>query len=560
MDMQLHKSDLGRKPKLIHSLGAFAGLAVRAVVCVAVLLPLHHAQAASAEQRHNDDAVITVTASAKADFVTPTQRRAQLRSAAETVPRERSAESASDGRAQPHYVTYDFGYGWRYKMTNSTHQMIIQNEFLLEKLSAMEEGLDGRFKRFLLMDTDSLIGEDGYRVITRDEARAALHASEVQYKLEVLGANLPAEQRKLQPTPAHGQGNSPNYELYRQRQSVNAGLSIDAGSGIAAPSRPQAPAAQPSQAAPAPEAIPEVVQPSPLVRKAPPTANFPSLQAAEPVQTVPTLDAATRPVVVTPLPTENTRRGPLRDGVVVPVAPGQPSISREVYEVEDLEPPLNKAVKPTAARSERPRPSAPEAQAPVGRAALPAERPNPSALNKVVAQPSQSASAEKPTRSPKSVRPANLPAAPAPPPPPPGLFGDAQPQAKQAAARAADTRPALVQQPRRVGAARFPSGVRRQPVSIPAAPNRARQGAKAERATIAPEFGHADRLTNDSWKEGAVKPTLTIEPATGDGPSAAAYRSKHEGRARVAPVFHTDSDQLWKRHGADSGDQALVAQ
>jgi hypothetical protein len=565
MDMQFHYI---RRHFL--SYPALTKVFVGSVAALAIAQTSGAAQILSCGDHHCDnDAAIVLTAEAKADFVTAAQRRAQLQSSSETVVRSRTAESASDGKTQPHYVTYDFGYGWRYKMTNATHQLIIQNEFLLEKLAAMEEGLDGRFKRFVAMDSDSLIADDGYRVITRDEARAALHASEVQYKLEVLGMNLPAHERQLGSdgtTRAHaqqGQGKSPNYELYRPRREPPPEKAKETLPRIAAPRVAEPPPASTKQA-PGSAVSVQVISPgkakkaTPVSRSVPATASFPSLESAQPVQTAPSLSGA-KPSALKPkaAPSSNARRGPLdRDGVAVPVAPGQPSVSREVYEVQDLEPPLGpqaKAVNHTIEpRKIKPAPKAPTSSPSVGRAAVPTSAPDSKSLRPRVVKSKASAPVIKTA----------LPTAPAPPPPPPGLFGDARANSEN------QKKSALL--PRQ--AAKLPSLERSKPLAIPggAANNNKRDArqVEAKRATISPDFGHADRLKDDSWKDRAIKPTLTVEPSTSFVPSQKrvpipnppeAYRTKHQARKRVAPVFHTRSDALWERHGASNGNEALVA-
>lgn len=544
---------------------------------------------------------ITMFVEARADYVSPHQRRMQMNAAASTMPRKREAESTSSGTPQPHFVTYDFGYGWRYKMTNDAHQMVVQHEHLLERLGGLEPGLDGRFKRFMAMDEDGKIGSDGYRVITRDEARTSLHGAEVRFKLEVLGMNLPAHERSLAPAPPPGQGNSPNYNLYRGRQSANAGIPMDAGSGIM-----PAPGSTPTaavQAAPsvrhAPQPQAGVINTPRVSRTAPPVATFPKLEATEPLANVPSGDNAVRvaprpttrkAVSVTPLPriAPSAQPGPAVNldsrGIVTP-QPGAPSIAREAFDVEDIEPPMAGE----AASGPVHRATIPKKQ-PVRRANLPSrdaiQRAEvPGARPAVVSIPSKPR--VKPGRSKAPLEAdASLPPMPSPPPPPPGFF------------EASDTRAAA---PR----------VRSAPVVRPAAPAPPTPAVRNGRPAALPVGGNADRLTipvpmgepqvwgaseDDKDKGAAIEtrdasaksaamrvpghgkklngkakadrvvhadddpPRAQVVKTVESGPTPPeGYRTKHGERERIAPVFHTRSDDLWNRVGARNGNEALSA-
>lgn len=168
--------------------------------------------------------LVPTTAQAGEGFTTPAKRSAQLREEAGRMGSGHrvtaTAAATATRRPSPQFVTYDFGYGWRYKMSNATHQLVIQEEYLREKIpGALQAGMEARFNHFVAMDADSHIGADGYRVITNQEARQALHSSEVRYKLEVLGLNIPASQRAPLGQASVPAGVSPNYELLVGRTS-----------------------------------------------------------------------------------------------------------------------------------------------------------------------------------------------------------------------------------------------------------------------------------------------------------------------------------------------------
>ncbi len=535
--------------------------------------------------------IITLTAGAVADYVTPQERRRQLLSGAETTPRSRSAESKSSGTPQPHYVTYDFGYGWRYKMTNDTHQMVVQHEHLLERLGSFEGGLDGRFKRFMAMDEDAEIGADGYRVVTREEARAALHEAEVRYKLEVLGMNLPAHERNLGPTPPPGQGNSPNYALYRGRQSANAGVPMDAGSGL----MPQA------QAEPAPAVTVRPVAPAPAERHAvaegaeraaareaaittprvsrtpPPVVTFPKLETTEPVATVPARTAslgrqpqppAAAAAVASP---ERPASAVNMDASgVVTVGAGEPTIAREVFEVRDIEPPMegerrSGPVHRATIPKEEPvrRATLPETEA-VGRAAVPSPDPSPA----VVSIPA--APAPRPSRS-RAALDADraLPPVPSPPPPPPGFIEPGRkapaPAARRPAVRAG--RPATLPVSENADRLTIPVPMGEPQVwgedagtseEIAAAETR-KASAKAGATKVPTPMRASDEEARIVHSDPDVPPARVVQAVDGGPEPPPEYRTKHGDRERVAPVFHTPSDDLWQRVGASNGNQALSA-
>lgn len=120
-------------------------------------------------------------------------------------------------------VNYDFGHGWRYRMDHETQELFTQYEFLMNQFpSHRDEGPEGRFKLFLSMDADGAIGEDGYRVITQEEARSALQGAEARYKVEVLGIK-PSHNTRRPSATANRNGNAfPNYALYSRRPAPQA--------------------------------------------------------------------------------------------------------------------------------------------------------------------------------------------------------------------------------------------------------------------------------------------------------------------------------------------------
>ncbi len=120
--------------------------------------------------------------------------------------RAQPTETSVDAEGRK-WVSYDFGFGWRYKMTEHTKLLVDQHDFLLMELGevASDDQPDpkARFKRFMTIDRDSVIDPDGFRTITWLEAREALRTLEVRYKQEVLGINLEAIERvpTAKPTP-----------------------------------------------------------------------------------------------------------------------------------------------------------------------------------------------------------------------------------------------------------------------------------------------------------------------------------------------------------------------
>ncbi|MFT4570391.1 MAG: hypothetical protein ACI8TX_000330 [Hyphomicrobiaceae bacterium] len=584
-----------------------AGQAIAPAMAVALWFSLAPSFS-MAESIVAESEIITVTAHARADYVSPHKRRMQMNSGSETVARQRNAETTAAGKPPPHFVTYDFGYGWRYKMTNDAHQIVVQHEHLLERLGSLEPGLDGRFKRFMAIDGNSAIDTDGYRIITRDEARASLHLAEVRFKLEVLGMNLPAHERHLVPSQPPGQGNSPNYALYRGRKSPNDGVPMDAGSGMfPATNKPQAPtiAVQPAPAAPAVPAARPAVPTSPqhdraaregvgsistatISRTKLPVVTFPKLEATEPVATAPTNTAS--------LKREPKKRPAARPasavqmdstGVVTPRA-GEPSIAREHFAVNDIEPPMEGDVPSGPVH----RASAPK-ESPVRRAVLPesasvgrASLPGSAIAPAVVSIPTPTKAKPKAAHS-RAVLKADaaLPPMLPPPAPPPGFFAPGE-RAPAAAVRQAPAprpaarplvRPAAVQSGK---PATLPTSGHSDRLSIPAPMGEpqvwADTGEKSEGEVAA-------QTRSASVKSAAAKPSKTSHKLASDkdarvvraepnqprarvistvdeGPlPPPEYRTKHGDRDRVAPDFHTPSDNLWKRVGARNGNQALSA-